>query len=224
MIKNVMRDLVLTVVVVLLPTMTQGQNLPDYEDANLSFRGILVEVGHIFPNKIEDTDIFALRFDLGFLTPGFRIVPGVAFWTSTMAQDEVNKFESLLGQLNTDQGGSSPSGGFNLGSIKRDDVVLSLDGSYMWSIPLDFFFWAGVGASAHFLNGSGPAVNGTFVEDLMDSVSAGFNVHGGLEYPIKDRFRIYGGSKIEILGDLRYLELRFGMNYIWGNLVQGETR
>ena len=117
MIKNVMRDLVLTVVAVLLPTMTQGQNLPDYEDANLSFRGVLVEAGRIFPNKIEDTDIFALRFDLGFLTPGFRIVPGVAFWTSTMAQDEVNKFESLLGQLNTDQGGSSPSGGFDLGSI-----------------------------------------------------------------------------------------------------------
>ena len=47
MIKNVMRDLVLTVVAVLLPTMTQGQNLPDYEDANLSF-SVTKSIGIIY--------------------------------------------------------------------------------------------------------------------------------------------------------------------------------
>ncbi len=208
--------------VILTPTGVRGQELADYDYANLSFRGVLVEGGYIFANNVENTEIFGLRFDLGFLGPGFRIVPGVAYWTSHMAQSEVDDFETRLGALNALQGGTPPVGGFDLGVIDRDDVVFSLDGHYMWTVPLDLFFWTGVGASAHFLNGSGPAVNGTFVEDLLDSVSAGFNVHGGLEYPVTDRFRAYGGGKLEILGDLRYAELRFGLSYIWGDLVSGE--
>ncbi len=76
----------------------------------------------------------------------------------------------------------------------------------------------------HFLNGSGPLVDDTFVEDLLDSVSAGFSLHAGLEYPITDRVRLYGGSKVEVLGDLNYLEFRGGLTFIWGELVQGESQ
>jgi hypothetical protein len=212
----------LAAVVILAPTGARSQELADYDYANLSFRGVLVEGGYIFANNVEDTEILGLRFDLGFLGPGFRIVPGVAYWNSRMAQDEVDDFETRLGALSLAQGGALPPGGFDLGVIAREDVIFSLDGHYMWSVPMDLFFWTGVGASAHFLNGSGPAVNGTFVEDLLDSVSAGFNVHGGLEYPLTERFRTYGGGKLEVLGDLRYVELRFGLSYIWGELVPGE--
>ena len=221
---DAMWKLALAAVVILSPAGAGSQELADYDYANLSFRGVLAEGGYIFANNVEHTEMFALRFDLGFLGPGFRIVPGVAFWTSRMAQDEVDDFEARLAALNAIQGGTAPPGGFDLGSIDRDDVVISVDGHYMWSVPLDLLLWTGVGVSAHFLNGSGPAVNGTFVEDLLDSVSAGFNVHGGLEYPVTDRFRLYGGSKFEVLGDLRYVELRFGLSYIWGELVQGEAR
>ncbi len=219
-----MWKLALAAVVILAPVRASSQELADYDYANLSFRGVLAEGGYIFANNVENTEIFALRFDLGFLGPGFRIVPGVAFWTSRMAPDEVDDFEVRLAELNAAQGGTAPPDGFDLGRIDRDDVVITLDGHYVWSVPLDLFFWTGVGVSAHFLNGSGPAVDGTFVEDLLDSVAAGFNVHGGLEYPVTDRFRLYGGSKLEVLGDLRYVEVRFGLSYIWGELVQGEAR
>ena len=221
---DAMWSLVLAAVVILTPTGARAQELADYDYENLSFRGVLAEAGYIFANNVENTEIFALRFDLGFLGPGFRIVPGVAYWSSPMARDEVDDFEVRLAALNTLQGGTSPPGGFDLGRIDREDLVISLDGHYMWSVPLDLFLWTGVGVSGHLLNGSGAAVNGTFVEDLLDSVSAGFNVHGGLEYPVTDRFRLYGGSKLEVLGDLRYVELRFGLSYIWGELVEGEAR
>jgi hypothetical protein len=36
--------------------------------------------------------------------------------------------------------------------------------------------------------------------------------------------RIYGGSKVEILGDLNYVEFRGGLTFIWGRLVQEEAR
>ena len=110
-------------------------------------------------------------------------------------------------------------------------------GSHSWSSPgacsravchhnrgVNLFFSTGVGLSVHFLNGSGPGIDGTFVEDLLDSVSAGFNLHAGLEYPISDRVRINGRSKIEVLGDLNYVEFGGGMTFLWGSLVQGEDR
>jgi len=212
------------VVTSVLPHGARAQDLADYDYENLSFRGISFDVGNLYADNVEDTRTLGVRLDLGFLGPGFRLMPGVTYWESTLADPEVDQFETRLGTLTTDQGGTVPPGGFDLGDIHRSDIVMSLDGHYLWAAPLNLFFSTGVGLSAHFLNGSGPGIDGTFVEDLLDSVSAGFNLHAGLEYPITDRMRIYGGSKVEILGDLNYVEFRGGLTFIWGRLVQEEAR
>ena len=206
------------------PNQAWAQDLADYDYENLSFRGVSFDVGQLYADKVEDTRTVGVRFDLGFLGTGFRLMPGVTYWESTLSQTEVDAFEARLGTLMTDQGGTVPPGGFDLGVIERSDIVMSLDGHYVWTVPLNLFFSAGVGVSAHFLNGSGPLIDDNFIEDLLDSVSAGFNIHAGLEYPITDRVRIFGGSKVEVLGDLNYVEIRGGLTFIWGELVQGENR
>ena len=202
----------------------RAQDLADYDYENLSFRGISFDAGYLYADNVENTGTLGVRFDLGFLGPGFRLMPGVTYWASPMARSEVDQFQDRLGMLSQTQGGTVPPGGFDLGVIERSDIVVSLDGHYVWAVPLNLFFSTGVGLSAHFLNGSGPAIDDTFVEDLLDSVSAGFNLHAGLEYPIGDRVRIHGGSKVEVLGDLNYVELRGGLTFLWGGLVQGEDR
>lgn len=213
--------------VVLMSASPRGavaQDFIDYDYANLSFRGISFDVGQLNTDNVEDATTLGVRFDLGYLGPGFRITPGVTYWESTMAQAEVDQFETRLTELNQTQGGTPPLGGFDLGVIDRSDVIVTLDGEYVWTIPFDMYFSAGVGVSAHFLNGSGAAIDGTFVEDLLDSASAGFNLHAALEYPIAERVRLYGGSKIEVLGDLNYFEFRGGLSFIWGEFVEGEIR
>ena len=207
-----------------LPHEARAQDLADYDYENLSFRGISFDVGYPYADNVEDTRTLGVRLDLGFLGPGFRLMPGVTYWESTLADPEVDQFETRLGTLTMDQGGIAPAGGFDLGVIDRTDIVVSMDGHYVWATPLNLFFSMGVGLSAHFLNGSGPGIDDTFVEDLLDSVSAGFNLHAGLEYPITDRVRIHGGSKVEVLGDLNYVEFRGGISFIWGGLVQEEDR
>ena len=207
-----------------VPCEARAQDLADYDYENLSFRGVSFDVGYLYADNVADTRTLGVRFDLGFLGPGFRLMPGVTYWESTLAQTEVDQFETRLGTLTADQGGTVPPGGFDLGVIDRSDIVMSLDGHYVWAVPLNLFFSAGVGVSAHFLNGSGSAIDDTFVEDLLDSVSAGFNLHAGLEYPITNRVRIFGGSKVEVLGDLNYVEFRGGLTFIWGELVQEEDR
>jgi hypothetical protein len=49
-------------------------------------------------------------------------------------------------------------------------------------------------------------------------------VHGGLEYPLSDGFRVYGTTRYEILGDLQYLELRAGLQFMFGPAAPGEVR
>ena len=212
------------VVTLAVPQETRAQELADYDYENLSFRGISFDVGYLYADNVKDTRTLGVRFDLGFLGPGFRLMPGVTYWESTLAETQVDQFETRLDTLTLDQGGTVPPGGFDFGDIDRSDIVMSLDGHYVWAAPLNLFFSTGAGLSAHFLNGSGPGIDGTFVEDLLDSVSAGFNLHAGLEYPITDRVRIHGGSKVEVLGDLNYVEFRGGLSFIWGGLVQEEDR
>jgi hypothetical protein len=112
----------------------------------------------------------------------------------------------------------------DLGSIDWSDFILSLDGHFVWAIPFNLLSYAGAGASLHVMNGDGEAISGTFVEDLLDSVVPGFNVHGGLEIPVSDQFRLYGLARYELMEDLRYFEVRVGGQIMLTDPAPGEVR
>jgi hypothetical protein len=199
--------------------------LADYDYENLTFRGFSLEGGFIFPTRVDPTYTVGARFDLGYLGPGLRIVPGIAYWSSTMKRSEVAKLERKIDDLV--ESGIDPGTGFpgvDLGTIEWSDFVRSLDGHLVWAVPFDLLTFAGAGVSAHILNAKGRAISGTFVEDFMDSVSAGLNVHGGVEYPLSDQFRIYGLARVELMEDLRYMELRFGGQIMLAPPASGEGR
>jgi len=200
-------------------------SLADYDYENLAFRGFSLETGYVWPTRVDPTYTVGARVDLGYMGPGLRIVPGVAYWSSTMKSGEVSKLERKVDDLVEAQ--IDPGAGFtgvDLGTIDWSDFILSLDGHFVWSVPFGVLSFAGAGVSAHILNGEGRAIAGTFVEDLLDSVGAGFNLHAGLEYPMVDRFRLYGEARYEILEDLRYTELRFGGQIMLTGPAPGEVR
>ena len=200
-------------------------SLADYDYENLSFRGFSLEGGYIWPSRADATYTIGTRVDLGYLGPGLRIVPGVAYWSSTMKRSEVRKLErnvDNLAEVPLPPGSEYP--GVDLGTIDWSDFILSLDGHFVWSVPLDLLTFAGAGMSLHIMDGDGEAIKGTFVEDLLDSVKPGFNLHGGLEYPLSDGFRLYGLGRFEIMEDLRYFELRFGGQIMLKEPAPGEER
>ena len=133
------------VVTSVAPDEARAQEVVDFDYENLSFRGVAFDLGYLYADNVEDTRTLGVRFDLGFLGPGFRLMPGVAYWSSEMAGSEVARFETRLGALTADQGGTVPLGGFDLGVISRSDIILSLDGHYIWATPLNLFFSTGVG-------------------------------------------------------------------------------
>ena len=209
----------------LLPAAMVAQGLEDYDYENLAFRGFSLEGGYIWPSRVDPTYTVGIRMDLGYLGPGLRIVPGVSFWSSSLEDGEVAELEAKLDQLILDQVTPGPGWtGTDLGVVDWSDLTLSLDAHLVWAIPFDLLSFAGAGLSAHIMNGEGSAISGTFVEDLLDTVSPGFNLHAGLEYPLSDLFRFYGQARYEFLEDLRYLELRAGGQIMVGPSMPGETR
>jgi len=200
-------------------------SLADYDYEHLSFRGFSFEGGYIWPTTADPTYTIGARVDLGYLGPGLRLVPGVAYWSSTMKDSEVRELERNVdglveGQLDP----GTPYDGVDLGTIDWSDFILSMDGHFVWSVPLNLLTFAGGGMSLHIMDGDGEAIAGTFVEDLLDSVKPGFNLHGGLEYPMFDGFRLYGVARYELMEDLRYFELRLGGQIMLTGPASGEER
>lgn len=205
------------------PGAAPAQELADFDYENLSFRGIGAEWGRIYPTRVVGTETVAVRFDLGYLGPGLRIVPSVAYWRSPFKDSEVAGLEESVAELIADQVGGPPPA-VDLGTITWTDVAVSVDAHVVWALPLDVLTFIGVGASSHILNGSGTAIDDTFVEDLLDSATAGFNLHGGVEYPVVDRVRIFGQARYEVLGDLQYLHAGMGVMLMFGGLEPAERR
>lgn len=197
-----------------------AQDLADFDYEHLSFRGVGLEWGYMWPSRVEPTQSFDLRMDLGYLGPGLRIVPSLGYWSSEFKPGEVEELETRVAELVVSQTGEPVT--VDLGTIEWTDVKLGLDAHVVWRVPYDLLTFAGVGAAAHLLNGDGNAINGTFVEDLLDSVTAGFNLHAGLEYPFTDRVRGYGQGRYEVLGDLQYFQVRTGLQFMIGGPAPGE--
>lgn len=214
----------LATVVAVLPADPAGaQELSDFDYENLSFRGIALEGGYIQPSRVDPAPSVGIRADLGYLGPGVRIVGGLSRWSSALGRAEVERLEERLVQLISEQQGEDPTDvTVDLGEVTWSDVAISLDTHMVWAVQWGFLTYAGLGATAHVMSGGGSAVEDTFVEDLLDSVRAGVNVHGGVEVPVHRRLRLYGVSRFEVLEDLNYLEFRVGGQVHWGDLVEGE--
>ena len=214
--------------VLLLPIVAtgslKGQELADYDYEKLAFRGISVEYGNILFKTYEETEVYSMKLDLGFLGPGVRMATRASYWSSEMVPEELVSFESSLNTMILAQGGVLPGNGLEIGSIKRDDMSVSVEADYVWRIPLGMLLSTGLGASAHLVNGTTQIPDDTFLNGLLDSFTAGFNVHSGLEYLVTDRIRLYGDSRIGLAGNVRFFQFGGGLTILWGELLSGESR
>ncbi|MBM4185200.1 MAG: hypothetical protein FJ207_13450 [Gemmatimonadetes bacterium] len=205
------------------PNATAAQELADLDYEHLGFRGFGFDWGHLWPTRVERTGSVGLRIDMGYAGPGLRIVPNVSYWSSALVQGEITELEDRIEQLITDQSGTA-SPPLDLGTIEWRDVAVGVDAQVVWDSLLDVLTYGGIGVTAHVLDGDGDAIAGTFIDDLLDSVTAGFNLHFGLEYPLTDRLRIYGVSKYEVMSDLQFFTVRAGWQIMTGPNAPGEGR
>jgi hypothetical protein len=201
-------------------TPAAAQNLADYDYENLAFRGAGVSYGYIWPDKVRAAPVYSLRFDLGYLGPGVRIAPSIGYWTSTVRESEL---ERLARQLNALAPQANLTGA-DLGPIEWSDLSLSVDAHLVWTTPVRLMPFVGLGLGIHALNGQGPAINDTFIEDLLDSVTTGAVALAGLEFEPFSRLRLWGEVRFTLMSDLQYPGVRAGAAFMFPPIQAVEER
>lgn len=221
---TVCRELVGAVVsLAVLGSSVCAQDTSAVSNEHLSFRGVALEYGYLWADRVINTTSYGVRFDLGYAGTGVRVVPSLMYWTSPMNQGEIVEFQDRVQDLVAEQNdGVRPT--LDLGRIDYTDVAVGADVHVVWELPMDVLTFGGLGVTAHIMDGDGEVIRGTFVEDLLDSVEAGFNLHVGTEYPITDGMRFYANGRYEVMPDLQYLQVRLGWQFMWGPNVPGEGK
>ena len=128
-----------------------AQELADFDYENLAFRGFSLEVGYVWPDKVEPVATYGVRMDLGYLGPGLRIVPSITYWSSRMKAREVGELESRLDRLIAQTQPGVSYAPVTFGLIDWSDLALALDAHVVWRVPYGLLTFAGAGASIHFL-------------------------------------------------------------------------
>ena len=187
-----------------------AQELADYDYENLTFRGIGFDYGYIWPSKVEAAPLYSIRLDLGYLGPAVRITPSLSYWSSEFRASELDRLADRLNNLPPLREQGVVITAADLGTVEWSDLTLSLDAHVVWTAPLDIITFIGLGGSIHALNGRGDAIADTFVEDLLDSTTAGMSFLAGAEYEPIPRIRIYGEARYTLVSDVRYPGIRVG--------------
>jgi hypothetical protein len=202
--------LALACAVVMLPAAGSGQSLADYDYENLTFRGIGFDYGYIWPTNVRPAPMWSVRLDLGYLGPALRLAPTLSYWSSRFRAVQLDRLADRLSQLPALRSQGIVLTGADLGDIHWSDLSMSIDAQVVWTAPLDIITFVGGGVSLHALNGRGDAIDGTFIEDLIDSTAAGASLLAGMEMQVVPRLRAYGEVRYTLVSDVRYPGLRIG--------------
>jgi hypothetical protein len=192
------------------PGPASAQVLANYDYENLTFRGIGLDWGRIWPDEVNETTVWSLRVDLGYLGPAVRIVPTLSYWKSDLKAQQLSRLAARLSNLPALQQQAVVLTAGDLGDVDWSTLTLSLDAHAVWTAPGRIFTFVGMGLGLHAMNGSGASINDTFVEDLLDTMAPGLAFMAGLEFEPAPMLRIYTEGRYTLQSEVKYPGLRIG--------------
>lgn len=161
------------------PLAAQGF-LEGFSYEGLRFSGIGVDIGAVASDRLATEIIASLRVDYGLIAPRVRTLLGVSYFRSRFDDAEIEEFEQKLEGLVVTTAPFS----IDVGEVTWTDIAVDLDLQYLFAPRAQIVPYAGVGIGVHFRDAAGAAVDGTFVEDALQTVAAALNVSAGVEVGI----------------------------------------
>lgn len=201
-----------------LATPALAQRPEDYDYENLVFSGLGVHAYAALPARSDPALALQLRADLGELGPNVRIVPSVTFWSTTFRESEVARMEERI-EASCDRSGA-PCPGIDLGEVELSDLSLDVDAHYLFTTDFGVEPYLGAGAGIHLVNGRGDVIEDTFVEDVLDAITPGLNLVGGLELPLGPNLRIVGEARAVLASNARWLGAGIGATWTFPTAIQ----
>lgn len=203
--------MLLLVLTVLPPDRLPAQTVLEqfsYDDLRPS--GLQLDVGVLGSTDLTGAVVGGARLDYGFVAPKVRVLLGLSYFRSEFDNEARARFERRIRELVIDPSGDDM---IRVGRIHWSDLIADLDLQYV--IPQGSAVWTyvGVGFGVHFRNGSGAAIDGTFVEDALDGISAALNATLGAEIALGAGWRVAFDGRGVVSPDLSTVSVRTGLMY-----------
>ena len=190
---------------------------------NLKPSALQLDLGPVGGNNIKGTLTGGLRLDYGLIAPRVRVLLGVSYYKADFSSAARARFEQRLKSVVIDP---SADDTIRLGRITWSDVTGDVDLQYLIGQGRSVTTYLGIGLGAHIRHGSGPAINGTFVQDALNSITAGLNGTIGTEVGAK-RWRFTLEARGVLSSGVSTASLRTGVAYRWagaGGKAQGTRK
>lgn len=185
--------------------------LNQFSYENLKPSAVQVDVGPLGGTNIRGTLTGGARMDYGFIAPHVRVLLGISYFKADFSAAARARFEQRLDSIVN----PTRKDTINLGPITWSDLTGDVDLQYVLPQGHAVTAYMGVGFGVHLRNGSGPAINGTFVEDALDEITAGLNGTIGAEIGAR-RWRLTLDARGVLSSGLSTVSLRSGVMYRWG--------
>src|SRR5689334_14971158 len=176
---------------------------------NLRLSGIQFDLGVLGATELTGATVGGIRVDYGRIAPKVRLLLGVSYFHSQFDNQARDRFERRLDSIVNP---STPDS-INLGRITISDIIGDIDFQYVFPQAHGVNAYIGTGISVHVRNGGGAAINGTFVEDALDVITAGLNGTMGFEFNLSPAWRFTVDGRGVLSSGLRTVSLRTGIMY-----------
>jgi len=176
---------------------------------NLRFSGIQLDAGVLGASDLTGATVGGLRVDYGRIAPRVRLLLGLSYFHSQFDQQARDRFERRLDSIVN----PSTHDSINLGRISLSDIIGDVDFQLVFPQAHGVTAYIGTGISVHVRNGGGAAINGTFVEDALDVITAGLNGTMGFEFNLSHAWRFTLDGRGVLSSGLKTVSLRTGIMY-----------
>lgn len=185
-----------------------------YDDLQPS--ALQLDLGPLGGANIKGTLSGGMRLDYGMVAPKVRVLLGLSYFRADISAEARRRFEQRLRSVVVDPTGDAT---INLGRITWSDLAGDLDLQYVIPQGRAVTTYLGVGVGIHVRNGSGAAINGTFVDDALDEIAAGLNGTVGVEVGAK-RWRVTFDARGVLSSGVSTASLRTGVMYRWAGFAR----
>ncbi len=184
--------------------------LSQFSYDSLGLSGIQADLGVLGASRLRGTVVGGVRLDYGRVAPRIRVLLGLSYFKGAFDRQATAELARRLRAIVSD-----PDSNFTIdvGRIQWSDLTADVDLQYVLPQGRTVTAYLGVGLSVHLMNGSGAAINGTFVEDALDGVSAGLNGTLGFEIATSPTWRFTVEARGVLATQLSTGSLRAGIMY-----------
>jgi len=191
--------------------LTAQKILEQFSSENLVASAVGIDVGVLAGTDIRGTRTAGLRVDFGRVAPSIRVLVGASYFQADLSGAALQRFAQRVKSVVIDPLGEDS---IDLGRITWSDLTGDLDLQYVMPQGQAVTAYMGLGLSVHVRHGSGLAINGTFVQDALNAITAGLNGTLGAEFG-SGRWRFALDGRGVVASGLSTVALTAGARYRW---------